>query len=107
MLRGAPRNSPSASRVSGTTTCGIGNAPATRRTDRDMSMRVVIFGSLGLIALLAIFLAQDVPWFGAILGAMYPATVNQQWYAVVEDVNNHDLSAVATELAALRHRARG
>jgi ADP-ribosylglycohydrolase len=40
---------------------------------------------------------------GGILGAMYPSTVNQHWYEVVERVNNHDLGAIATELAQLRH----
>src|SRR5688572_15821383 len=40
---------------------------------------------------------------GAILGAMYPSTVNQQWCEVVETVNNHGLVEVATELAKLRH----
>jgi ADP-ribosylglycohydrolase len=40
---------------------------------------------------------------GGILGAMYPATVNQQWYEVVERVNRHDLAAVADQLAAVRH----
>lgn len=40
---------------------------------------------------------------GGILGAMYPNTVNRQWYEVVETVNNHGLVAVANELATLRH----
>ena len=40
---------------------------------------------------------------GGILGAMYPATVNQQWCAVVESINRHSVAAVAHELAALRH----
>jgi ADP-ribosylglycohydrolase len=40
---------------------------------------------------------------GGILGAMYPATVSQEWSAVVERVNRHDLAAVACELATLRH----
>lgn len=39
---------------------------------------------------------------GGILGAMYPYTVNQRWYEVVEDINRHDLPAIATELARLR-----
>jgi ADP-ribosylglycohydrolase len=39
---------------------------------------------------------------GGILGAMYPATVNQQWCEVVERVNRHDVAAVARELIALR-----
>ena len=41
---------------------------------------------------------------GGILGAMYPATVNQQWCAVVESINRHGVAAVADELAALRRR---
>lgn len=41
---------------------------------------------------------------GGILGAMCPDTVNQHWYEVVERVNEHDLGAIASDLAALRHR---
>lgn len=40
---------------------------------------------------------------GGILGAMYPHTVNQQWFDIVEGVNDHDLVAVSRELARLRH----
>jgi ADP-ribosylglycohydrolase len=40
---------------------------------------------------------------GAILGAMYPMTVNRDWYNVVEAMNDHDLVAIANELAQLRH----
>src|SRR5437773_9076039 len=40
---------------------------------------------------------------GGILGAMYPITVNDDWYAIVEQVNDHDLGAVANEIAAPRH----
>jgi ADP-ribosylglycohydrolase len=40
---------------------------------------------------------------GGILGALYPHTVNQQWYEIVEHVNGHNLMALANELAALRH----
>jgi ADP-ribosylglycohydrolase len=40
---------------------------------------------------------------GGILGAMYPDTVNRQWYEVVDTVNNHDLVAMADQLARLRH----
>jgi ADP-ribosylglycohydrolase len=40
---------------------------------------------------------------GGILGAMYPKTVNQDWYAVVERINGHDLAACADELGRLRH----
>jgi len=40
---------------------------------------------------------------GGILGAMYPFTVNDHWYTVVEQVNDHGLVAVANEFAQLRH----
>lgn len=40
---------------------------------------------------------------GGILGAMYPSTVNQDWYSVVEAVNNLALVTIAKELARLRH----
>ncbi len=40
---------------------------------------------------------------GGILGAMYPATVNQQWCDVVRRVNGHDFSALATAFAEIRH----
>ena len=43
---------------------------------------------------------------GGILGAMYPNTVNRQWFEVVETVNNHGLVALANELAGLRTDAR-
>jgi ADP-ribosylglycohydrolase len=39
---------------------------------------------------------------GAILGARYPGTVNDEWYAVVEMVNCHDLLSLAEDLSALR-----
>jgi ADP-ribosylglycohydrolase len=39
---------------------------------------------------------------GGILGARYPTTVNRQWCEVVENVNGHDVAAVAHELTALR-----
>ena len=38
----------------------------------------------------------------AILGARYPHTIPDDWYAVVESVNHHDLIALAAELAPLR-----
>lgn len=47
-----------------------GVVTAVKRTDRDMSLRVVFFGSLGLIVLLALFLMTEVPWYSAILGAL-------------------------------------
>jgi ADP-ribosylglycohydrolase len=40
---------------------------------------------------------------GAILGAMYPTTVNQAWCEIVERVNHHSLEEIARELASLRH----
>lgn len=40
---------------------------------------------------------------GAVLGAMYPMTVNPDWYGVVEAVNDHNLVTIANELAELRH----
>jgi ADP-ribosylglycohydrolase len=39
---------------------------------------------------------------GSILGARYPETVNDEWYAAVEAVNEHDLSSLAEELSELR-----
>jgi putative OPT family oligopeptide transporter len=41
-----------------------------KRTENDMSMNVVVWGSLGLLALLALFLLTEVGIFQAILGAM-------------------------------------
>jgi putative OPT family oligopeptide transporter len=46
---------------------GNGEIP---RTEDDMSMRVVIFGSLGLLALLAAFLLTEVGLVSAVLGAL-------------------------------------
>jgi ADP-ribosylglycohydrolase len=40
---------------------------------------------------------------GAILGAMYPTTVNQHWFEIVERVNDHNLEETGRELANLRH----
>ena len=39
---------------------------------------------------------------GAILGARFPHTVNDDWTAIVEAVNGHGLQALATELSTLR-----
>jgi ADP-ribosylglycohydrolase len=39
---------------------------------------------------------------GAILGARCPDTINDEWYAVVEAVNGHDLIALGEELKGLR-----
>src|SRR5439155_14190922 len=43
---------------------------AVRRTENDMPMSVVIFGSLGLLGVLALFLTQEVSVFSAVLGAL-------------------------------------
>lgn len=40
---------------------------------------------------------------GGILGAMYPRSVNHDWYSVVEAINDHDFVTIANELAPLRH----
>jgi putative OPT family oligopeptide transporter len=48
---------------------GNGNGEV-RRTENDMSMRVVLFGSLGLLALLALFLMTEVGVVSAVLGAL-------------------------------------
>ncbi len=39
---------------------------------------------------------------GGILGARYPDTVNEEWYAVVEAVNGHNLLSIAEDLSKLR-----
>src|SRR5207302_7274952 len=50
---------------------GGGNADgAIRRTENDMSMRVVLLGSLALLALLALFLMTEVGVVSAVLGAL-------------------------------------
>jgi hypothetical protein len=40
---------------------------------------------------------------GSILGARFPETVNEKWYTVVENVNDHHLIALGEDLAELRH----
>jgi ADP-ribosylglycohydrolase len=40
---------------------------------------------------------------GAIAGARRPETVNGDWYAVIQEVNGHDLSWLTEALAKLRH----
>ena len=40
---------------------------------------------------------------GAILGATYPESVNEEWYVVVEAVNHHNLMSVAEDLSKIRH----
>ena len=39
---------------------------------------------------------------GAIAGARCPETVNDEWYAVVEMINGHDLSSLAEAMSGLR-----
>jgi ADP-ribosylglycohydrolase len=39
---------------------------------------------------------------GAILGARYPDTVNEQWYTVVDQVNDHELETLGDQLVLLR-----
>jgi hypothetical protein len=39
---------------------------------------------------------------GAIAGALDPATINQDWFDVVNSVNDDDLPRVATSVASLR-----
>jgi ADP-ribosylglycohydrolase len=40
---------------------------------------------------------------GALLGARYPDTVNDEWYEIVERVSSHDLRSLAEALSGLRH----
>jgi putative OPT family oligopeptide transporter len=49
---------------------GGGSTGPVKRTDNDMSMNVVIFGSLGLLVLLAAFLMTEVGIVSAVLGAL-------------------------------------
>jgi ADP-ribosylglycohydrolase len=39
---------------------------------------------------------------GAVLGARNPATINDEWYAIVERVNCHDLTSIAEDLSLVR-----
>jgi putative OPT family oligopeptide transporter len=48
---------------------GSGEVVERRRTENDMSMRVVLFGSFALLAVLAVFLAPQVGVTKAVLGA--------------------------------------
>ncbi len=48
----------------------VSGSDTVKRTDRDMPMSVVLFGSLGLIVLLAVFLGTEVAWLSAIAGAL-------------------------------------
>ena len=41
---------------------------------------------------------------GAILGARHPGSVNEDWYGVVEAINDHRLPSFAEDLSALRGR---
>src|SRR5262249_4265697 len=47
-----------------------GGTTEVKRTENDMSMKVVLFGSLGLIVLLAIFLGTEVAFLSAVAGAL-------------------------------------
>ena len=40
---------------------------------------------------------------GAIAGARCPETINDEWYGIVEQVNNHNLISLAEALTGLRH----
>jgi len=42
---------------------------------------------------------------GALAAAMHPETIDAEWFAAVEKVNNHGLIEVATRLATLRQRS--
>ena len=42
---------------------------------------------------------------GGVLGAMYPDTVNEAWYEVVEEVNGHELAPIARAVVELRRGA--
>jgi ADP-ribosylglycohydrolase len=44
---------------------------------------------------------------GAILGAMYPTTINETWFRIVEEVNQHGLVPIALELVQLRRGPEG
>jgi ADP-ribosylglycohydrolase len=39
---------------------------------------------------------------GALAAAMFPATLDEEWYETVEELNNHNLRDVAAQLAAMR-----
>jgi ADP-ribosylglycohydrolase len=41
---------------------------------------------------------------GSILGAMYPDTINEEWYQIMEAENQHELVPMAIELARLRRK---
>ncbi len=49
---------------------GRGGQTQVLRTERDMSLRVVLLGSLGLLAILALFLMTEVSALSAVLGAL-------------------------------------
>src|SRR5207248_75448 len=49
---------------------GVAGGGHRRRTDDDMPLSVVFFGSLGLIVLLAVFLATEVSVIAAVAGAL-------------------------------------
>jgi putative OPT family oligopeptide transporter len=41
-----------------------------KRTEDDLSIKVVVFGCLGLVAVLTVYLGQEIDWASAILGAI-------------------------------------
>ncbi len=62
--------------------------------------------SVGSVILLATNVGGDADSIasiaGGILGARHPDSVNDEWYDVVDDLNNHNLIPIAEELSALR-----
>jgi hypothetical protein len=46
---------------------------------------------------------RSLPLRAEFSAAMYPCTVNQHWYEVVERINGHRLAALGSELTMLRH----
>jgi ADP-ribosylglycohydrolase len=70
----------------------------------------LVLGALMHSAVSAILLAANVGGdsdsvasiAGAVLGARCPETINGDWYAVVEAVNEHNLGVLATDLSKLR-----
>ncbi|HWY86002.1 MAG TPA: oligopeptide transporter, OPT family [Gemmataceae bacterium] len=49
---------------------GTSGRPTFQRTEDDLSLKVVLFGSLALIVILTFFLGQEINWGSAILGAV-------------------------------------
>jgi len=70
----------------------IALATATRSAEAAILMATNIGGDSDSVASIA----------GALAGAMYPETVNNRWYEVVEEVNQHGLSIFAEALLVTR-----